>query len=300
MASISFGECRKQLETMRKSAAPNCYEVLKYGKPLIKTYSSSLGEEEWAVYEQVLIAALDSYPSNTDLVEDCSRRLQKKFGKKSSRIRMLEGMIEEAKGRFDEANKIYDTILKDDPSYASAAKRKINIELSCGRVNEGIQLLIKYLDIYMNDIEAWKELCEVYLNNRMFSAAAHCLEELILLSPHNHLFYLKYAMVLYTMGGADNLLLARQHFSMVLNLNPNNSRALIGLKLACNALAGIKSLKSDDVNYKLNEFATKQLVEKYEPKPTTTTLSPPAKEATLSAIASLNVRQKNKLEKLLL
>ena len=64
-----------------------------------------------------------------------------------------------------------------------------------------------------------------------YSMAAHCLEELILLSPHNHLTYLKYAMTLYTMGGTENLILARAYFCKVLDLHKDNTRALIGLKL---------------------------------------------------------------------
>jgi cytochrome c-type biogenesis protein CcmH/NrfG len=101
-----------------------------------------------------------------------------------------------------------------------------------GNTSEAIKELNTYLDTYMADHEAWKELTDLYLSQQMYSMAAHCLEELILLSPHNHLTYLKYAMTLYTMGGNENLTLARAYFCKVLDLNKDNTRALIGLKLA--------------------------------------------------------------------
>jgi len=211
---------------------------------------------------------------------------------------MLEGMIEESKAKYDDALRIYDAILKDDPSYVGAMKRKIGVEISKGKTGEAIQELIKYLDIYMLDIDAWKELADLYLANRMYSLGAYCLEEIILLQPHNHLNHLKYALILYTMGGYDNLLLSRHYYSLVLNLNPNNTRALIGLKLACNAIGNAKSLKTEEreTNNKLNDFATQHLIDKYDSKMQKTHKSSQSsslsKDATISAINSLNTRQK--------
>jgi len=99
------------------------------------------------------------------------------------------------------------------------------------------------------------------------------------------------------------MLLARQYYAMVLTINPNNAQALIGLKLACNALGNLKSLKSDELKkiLELSEFATHNLKGKYESRlsnnkqssnKASNSISNSAVQATLSAIDSLNVKQK--------
>ena len=44
-------------------------------------------------------------------------------------------------------------------------------------------------------MEAWNELCDLYLREFDFAKAAFCMEELIVLNPNNHLYHLKYADV---------------------------------------------------------------------------------------------------------
>jgi len=43
--------------------------------------------------------------------------LKKKFGTKSCRVKLLDGMLKEANQQFLEAEKIYDEILVLDPNY---------------------------------------------------------------------------------------------------------------------------------------------------------------------------------------
>lgn len=54
----------------------------------------------------------------------------------------------------------------------------------------------------MSDVEAWQELCELYLQVQEYSRAAFCAEELILHQPHNHLMHQKLADIRYTMVSA--------------------------------------------------------------------------------------------------
>ena len=49
--------------------------------------------------------------------------------------------------------------------------------------------------MFQADNEAWLELCEAYLNELDYTKAAFCLEELILISPHNHVYHQRYADV---------------------------------------------------------------------------------------------------------
>ena len=67
-----------------------------------------------------------------------------------------------------------------------------------------------------------------------YKRAAFCVEELLLVDPHNHLYPQHYAELLYTMGGVENLDMARKYFAQSLKINPNNMRALYGFYLVGN------------------------------------------------------------------
>lgn len=81
----------------------------------------------------------------------------------------------------------------------------------------------------MSDQEGWLELCDLYLLHHEFGRAAFCMEELLLNSPHNHLYHQRYAEIKYTQGGFDNMEIAKAHFCQAAKLNPNNLRALYGV-----------------------------------------------------------------------
>ncbi len=63
------------------------------------------------------------------------------------------------------------------------------------KTKEYISELNEYLKTFQADHEAWLELCEAYLNEMEFAKAAFCLEELILMYPHNHVYHQRYADV---------------------------------------------------------------------------------------------------------
>ena len=140
----------------------------------------------------------------------------------------------------------------------------------------------EYLKMFQADNEAWLELCEAYLNELDYSKAAFCLEELILISPHNHVFHQRYAdvsthtptplffnnsifvssKIKYTQG---NFEMAKSYYSYALKLNPNNIRALYGLLFSTSNLKF--TLKSKDQlaeNASLHNWASNEIKEKYK------------------------------------
>lgn len=134
----------------------------------------------------------------------------------------------EAQGKLDQAQEVYDTILQQDDTNMLASKRQIALLKARNKEGDVIEALTKYLDIYYDDSEAWLELCDVYLSKHMYDQAAYCCEELILLQPTNHVLFLKYAEILYTL---NHLSLAFKHYCKVLELCVDNVRALYGLQL---------------------------------------------------------------------
>ncbi|KAF7708791.1 ER membrane protein complex subunit 2 [Silurus meridionalis] len=247
---VTWEEMRDKLRKWREENYRNSEQIVDVGEELINEHSSKLGDDIWIIYEQVMIAALDC--SRDDLAWSCLQELKRQFPD-SHRVTRLAGMRLEALERYDDANKLYDSILQDDPTNTAARKRKIAILRAQGKSTEAIRALNEYLDQFVGDQEAWHELSELYINEHDYAKAAFCLEELMMTNPHNHLYCEQYAEVKYTQGGPDNLELARKYFAQALKLNNRNMRALFGLYMSASHIASSPKVsakvKKDNVKY---------------------------------------------------
>lgn len=112
----------------------------------------------------------------------------------------------EASGELGKALTFYEGILAKDETNLIIIKRQVAVlkamgsSDSRGGIGKAITVLVKYLDTYYTDPEAWQELAALYSELYMYAQAAFALEELILLVPHNSFFVLQYAETLYTAG----------------------------------------------------------------------------------------------------
>ncbi|KAI8338595.1 hypothetical protein BC941DRAFT_374061 [Chlamydoabsidia padenii] len=260
MPRFDYKEALEELKTYRLTNERRSENVAALGASLIRgNYTSKLGDEVWPLYEQICIAALDV--DDQELANVCIDHLQKRFGESSLRFRRLLGMRHEAAGRLDEAQATYDSILQEDETNMLASKRQIALLKARNKDQEVVEALTKYLDTYYDDFEAWLELCDVYLNQYMYDQAAFCCEELILLQPTNHIIYLKYAEILYTLKQYS---LALKHYCKVLELCSDHVRALYGLHLCASKL-----LKDNDVQHagNLHALAVERLLDVYQKQP---------------------------------
>ncbi|KAK0601753.1 hypothetical protein LWI29_027129 [Acer saccharum] len=221
-------------------------KVLKYGLSILNDSKkrSSLGPEEWTLYEQVSIAAMDCQCLN--VAKDCIKVLQKKFPE-SKRVARLEAILLEAKGSWTEAEKAYTSLLEDNPVDQLIHKRRIAIAKAQGDISGAIELLNKYLEIFMADHDAWRELADLYVSLQMYKQAAFCYEEVILAQPTVPLYHLAYADVLYTLGGLENLQTAKKYYASTVDLTGGkNTRALFGICLCTSAIAQLSKGRSKD------------------------------------------------------
>lgn len=84
---------------------------------------------------------------------------------------------------------------------------------------------------FMSDQEAWHELSNLYMQVNDYAKAAFCMEEVLLHNPHSHLIHQRLGEIRYTMGGLDNVMIAKTYYAQAIKLNPRNLRALYGLYL---------------------------------------------------------------------
>jgi len=239
----------------------NSILVVDIGRKLIDGYSSSLGDQYWDVIEQVFLSALDC--GFIDYAIELYKMISNSF-KGSVRCERLKALQFEAIGKFELATEIYEVMREKNPTDSFPYKRLIAITKG-NNIVKAIGLLNEYLDIFMADIEAWAELGELYLYLREYENASFCYEEIILAEPDNFHYHVKYAEIKFTMGGFDNLNLAKYHYSHSLELNnENNYRGLYGLCLTIHALSKTKGNKLSKDDISLFSYAENLLREKYQ------------------------------------
>ncbi|KAI8555936.1 hypothetical protein RHMOL_Rhmol05G0214500 [Rhododendron molle] len=270
---------------VRKLKLRRSDKVLKHGLSILNDPGkrSSLGPEEWTLYEQVAIAAMDC--QCLDVAKDCIKVLQKRFPG-SKRVGKLEAMILEAKGSWAEAEKAYSSLLEDNPLDQVILKRTATMEKAQGNLSGAVELLNKYLEIYMADQDAWRELGEIYVSLQMYKQAAFCYEELILSQPTNPLYHLAYADVLYTLGGLENVQSAKKYYASATDLTGGkNTRALFGICLCTHAIGQLTKgrNKEDKDSSELQSLAATALEKDYK------RIAPAKLSSLTSTLKSLNL-----------
>lgn len=211
--------------------------VVEHGQALLgKDLTKSLGDTEalLAALEQICLSALDL--GKHDLA-DKSLELLLKHGveKDSIRFRRLLARCLEASGDYDGASKIYDALLEDNPANLIALQRKYCI----ARAQKAdpvtvIESLNEYLSQNLSDVSGWYEMSQLRLALCDYKGAAYALEQVILGNPLDAEMHCRLAEVYATVGGLENLSLARKHMSQSLELDSSSVRAQLGLVSVAN------------------------------------------------------------------
>lgn len=242
MAKESVDDMIEKLRTWREDCVRDP-EAMRDLWPKLDAIERKLGiEEKWTVIEQFCIAAIDLHDDN--IITTCLDRLNRQFPD-SNRVKLLNIMATcERLGDYDEALRRYNEIIDEDETNTSARKRKIAILISQRKNVEAIKELCDYLKKFMNDQEAWKELCELYMLEQDYSRAIFCMEELLLSHPLSHIYHTRLAEMHYTLGTHESLELARSYYVQALKFKEHDVRALHGLHLTLKSLLSGNRLTS--------------------------------------------------------
>ena len=207
--------------------------VMEHGKALLGAdFRRKISDESsrLAALEQIVLAALDM--QNHDEAEIALARLRDAIGNESVRFRILLGRCLEAAGNNEGALKIYDDILTSNPANLMALKRKYC--MTDDKVQRMAALNV-YLEQNMADSAGWFEMANLRMELGDFVGASFALEEVILGCPIDAPIHVQLAEVYATIGGIENLALARKHMAQALELDATNKRAMFGLVMVSNA-----------------------------------------------------------------
>eukprot|EP00049_Salpingoeca_infusionum_P008459 m.139607 g.139607 ORF g.139607 m.139607 type:complete len:282 (-) comp14020_c0_seq1:210-1055(-) len=247
----------------------NSSEVLSVAQ---QAMPSILGlSDPWSAFEKIIMATFDSdVEEHREMQEECFEQLEARFPN-SLRVRRLQGMAFEARGDWDAAMETYNSLLEQDSGDAVALKRKVCVYEAQGDLTTALTTLNIYLKDTPLDVDAWQHAADLNIELQHYESAVYCLEELILHSPFNHVYYTKAAEVLYTINSAQSLTTARKYFAKALSLNPGNVRALYGLAMAAHKTQPKSKRKGGDEDAvsvaDLLETACDELQKAYEKAP---------------------------------
>ncbi|KAI1977390.1 Inositol phosphatase SIW14 [Ophidiomyces ophidiicola] len=142
--------------------------------------------ELWLNFENLFVACLVTGDDLSAL--DCLNRISTRFGSANERVIGLQALYDEALAKTEEdLKKIlenYNTLLKDNSVNVSILKRRAALLRSISRPADAIEALVRFLDAFPTDAEAWCELSDLYQGQGMTSQAVFCLEEAIIISPN--------------------------------------------------------------------------------------------------------------------
>ena len=268
---------KEHLQVLRYIRAHELREpqlVIDHGKSLLgEKLTKTLDDQaaRLAALEQICLAALDR--DDHDLAEACLAQLKEKVPIESARFRRLLARCLEAAEDFEGANKIYDEMLKENPACLVSLQRKYCIARAQQKPpEEVIAALNDYLAQNMSDVSAWYEMWKLRMSVADFKGAAYALEQVVLGCPLDSKVHTLLAEVYSTIGGLDNLILARKHMAQALELDATNMRAQFGIVSVANQyLEEAKSApkKSADeheqqVAKELLRFGAAQVLESYK------------------------------------
>ena len=204
---------------------PDPLEVLSHRSVLDDSLSDI---ERFDIYEQMLGAALQI--NDLDLAKSFLDSIIGKFPSETScRASMLTGMYHQCRQDWKLAMEYYDNALEIDECYGLARKKKISCLIDQDKIKEAIKDLVEYVDIYMQDVEAWAQLAKLYTLNGKFSEAAFCYEELLIHRSHHPFYQTRYAD-LQVMNG--DLMMAIKYYCFTLKNCEDHTRSLYGLYYA--------------------------------------------------------------------
>ncbi|KAH9628095.1 hypothetical protein HF086_018311 [Spodoptera exigua] len=157
---LTYSEAKDLFRQWRENNERRSEDVIELWTTVFSDDLSKLGNEKHLVLEQVIYAALDCHAYGVATM--CIYILSNEFPG-SMRVMRHKAALLEAKEQYDEALEVLDGIIKADETNSAARKRRVAILKAQGLITEAIKELVDYLKKFMSDVEAWQELCSLYL-----------------------------------------------------------------------------------------------------------------------------------------
>ena len=173
----------------------------------LKEYEGRDDVEKWEAVESTYLEMLETKGTSRDERKAVLKLLATRFPG-SRRVSWLTLLDLEADGLDRSAFEVYS---KMAPTEALARKRIISMHIKEGNVDVAIEELCKYLDTFLADVSAWRQLQELYAQTKQFAEAVFCSEEVVLAYPKNSEVLCRHAELVLHNGDVS---LARKYYCL--------------------------------------------------------------------------------------
>ena len=201
-------------------------------------YASTLGIKRLIYMEKQFFYALDL--KLLDWAEKLLNNFIGIFGDEESKIRRMRADFIQIQQKeietdnispLEEAMKTYKAMFKENQHDKNSIKSYLSL-LKANTDASGIGILIdyynEYLKVYMDDIEVWNELADIYISMLNYNKAIFCLEEVLLHFPNNYLVYIKIGDLLSSFNNTEAASQALKYYSKSILIKPT-PRAFWGI-----------------------------------------------------------------------
>ncbi|GAA5885199.1 hypothetical protein JCM16303_005899 [Sporobolomyces ruberrimus] len=215
MTPLSTSSILERLLEIRTTRVRAPLEVFELGSRLVESgWINSNSDQGWTVKEQLATAAIEC--NQLELATVLIDRLENKFSSTPSkdqpipqRILVLKGSMLEQKGQLQLAKELYEQRLRERETDTLIRKRLISLHLSTPLSSntstglsrqEGIRLLVEYLDTTYVDAEGWLLLAKSYAELGLYEQSLSSTSQALLLQPQNPFLLLYHSELSYTLG----------------------------------------------------------------------------------------------------
>ena len=231
----------------------------------LKHYKKQAGIEANFLLKKLFFIHLEL--KNFSEAHNILMRLIKDFGQDRKLLRMYGEECEINPKGGEIPLRQYKVMMINDQNDCESVKKyimfmKLSVDLNNKQtVNDYIDLWNQYLEVYMNDPDAYNELSEVYLMVNEYDKAAFCLEELLLYSPNDYKVLNKLGDIYTSKNNPDDAKTAIKFYSRSILIQPT-PRAYFGIQ---NCASIIKKL--DEKTKKLVNISKNELKKMYDDTP---------------------------------
>lgn len=260
-----FTKYRTFLDTSLKLHSNSSIFHYTHLENLLHNYKSSLASEQYFYKEKLFYLALEL--KKVDVAEKLLKEFKSHFGRETKIFRM-EASFNEVNENYDLAIETFKKLIKANQEDRVALKRylaTLKIKFNLTNIKEYTEFLTEYLKVYMDDVDVWFELSDIYLLTNNFNKAVFCLEEVLLFYPNNYAIYTKIGDVLCSFNNTESALNALKYYSQSVLIKPS-LKAFWGIFYACNIV--LKYNKTlDEKNTNLMKIAKISILNYYADSP---------------------------------
>ena len=231
----------------------------------LKHYKKQIGIEANFLLKKLFFIHLEL--KNFKEAHNILLKLIKDFGQDRKLLRMYGEECEINPKGGEIPLRQYKTMMINDQNDCESVKKYIMfmkkpVDLNNKQtVNDYIDLWNQYLEVYMNDPDAYNELSQVYLMVNEYDKAAFCLEELLLYSPNDYKILNKLGDIYTSKNNPEDAKTAIKFYSRSILIQPT-PRAYFGIQ---NCASIIKKL--DEKTKKLVNISKNELKKMYDDTP---------------------------------